>query len=57
MRQTVYRCPVTREMVQQEVGEQPQCGDEQHYDTVLCRACGHSHLINRATGKVLGQKD
>jgi hypothetical protein len=57
MKAVLYRCPVTRELVQHEIAEQPEPGDEQRYDSVECPACGGSHLINRATGKALGQKD
>jgi len=37
--------------------DKPSRGDCQRFDSTTCLACGMSHLINRATGKALGQQD
>jgi hypothetical protein len=52
----IYRCPTTALNVQgwftDEVAD-----DETAYETVTCPACSRVHLVNRATGRALGQDD
>jgi hypothetical protein len=57
MRRVLFRCPITGKLVQHFIADEPSRGDCQRFDSVTCLACGMSHLINRATGKALGQKD
>lgn len=50
----VFRCPATGLNAQGWfLGEAPI--DEGTYEAVSCLACGQAHLVNRFTGKVLGE--
>jgi hypothetical protein len=44
-------------MVQHFIAEEPEPSDQARFDVVTCLACALPHLINRVTGKALGQKD
>jgi len=57
MRPTVFRCPTTGKLVQHFIAEEARAGHLDHFDSVQCNACGLTHFVNRATGRVLGQKD
>ncbi len=57
MKPTVFRCMSTGKLVQHFIAEYPNEDDVRRFETVNCNACGLPHLINRATGKALGQKD
>lgn len=58
MRPTLFRCPITEKLVQHFVGELPSDGEpDARFEAVACPACGHTHMVNVTTGKVLGQKD
>jgi hypothetical protein len=57
MRPVLFRCPTTGEQVQHLIAEEPSPDDHRRFDTVQCLACGLTHLINRATGKTIGQHD
>jgi hypothetical protein len=55
MRPVIFRCPTTGKLVQHFLAHEPAPEDQHRFDTVRCNACGLPHLINRATGKALGQ--
>jgi hypothetical protein len=57
MKAALFRCPRSGELVRHFIADQPKPGDQHRYDAVRCNACSLPHMINRATGKVLGQKD
>ena len=48
----MYRCPNTGYRVQGEA-----VTDTDTYEAVLCALCQRTHLVNPATGKVLGGED
>ena len=50
----VFRCPATDFDVQHELGDDPDIS-ENEYEAVTCVACAALHLVNRRTGKVMGQ--
>jgi hypothetical protein len=56
MESLVFRCTQTRTNVQVWLREaaQPECADS--YEAVTCPACARVHLINRKTGKMLGDE-
>jgi hypothetical protein len=51
----LYRCPNTSKTVQGFIAEEVE--DEDTYTSIDCLACQKVHLVNPATGKVLGQSD
>lgn len=53
----IYRCPTTALNVQGWFADEVGDDEETAYETVTCLACSQVHLVNRATGKVLGQDD
>ena len=53
----IYRCPTTALNVQGWFAEEIDSDQDTIYETVTCPACTRVHLVNRATGKVLGQDD
>jgi len=57
MRSVIFRCPTTGKQVQHFLAEEIGPDDHHRFNAVQCAACGLTHLINRATGKVLGQQD
>ena len=52
----LYRCPNTGYRVQGFVAEDVS-EDPERYEAVTCLACQRVHLVNLATGKVLGAED
>jgi hypothetical protein len=54
-RQIVFKCPTTGMNVQHELPGAPSEAPDTHV-SVICPACTRLHLINRATGKLLGQR-
>jgi hypothetical protein len=52
----VYRCPDTEFQVQAYSPLNLEDGVDT-YETVTCTICGKVHLINPATGKVLGEDE
>ncbi|PSO13966.1 hypothetical protein C7G42_33655 [Bradyrhizobium sp. MOS003] len=52
-RHIVFRCPQTGMNVQHRLSEEP--GDRTHV-SVSCPACTRLHLIDRASGKLLGDR-
>jgi hypothetical protein len=53
----LYRCPRTGLNVQGFVADDPTEGGGDNYVPVECLACSGIHLVNPATGKVLGEDD
>ncbi len=54
VRNFIYRCPTTGHNVQ---GSTPEVGEGQdHYIAETCLACGRVHLVNPATGKLMGEE-
>lgn len=51
----LYRCPNTGFKVQGYSAEET--SDEDAYQSVTCIMCRQVHLVNPATGKVLGESD
>ena len=50
----LFTCPATNLKVQHWiVGDENTPDDE--YEAVICKACARLHLVNRKTGKLLGQ--
>jgi hypothetical protein len=56
MKPILYRCPTTSELVQHFIAEEPDAEDEDRYDSVEYPACAYVHFINRATGKIMGDR-
>ena len=52
----LYRCPNTGSRVQGYVAEEVP-DDTNAYKSITCLACRQVHLVNPATGKVLGEDD
>lgn len=51
----LYRCPTTGRNVQGWVAEEVNSDNGDNvYETLVCLACNHYHLVNPSTGKVLG---
>jgi hypothetical protein len=49
----LYRCPTTGFQVQGwATDDDPENGE--HYESVICLACGRVHFVNPKTGRVLG---
>jgi hypothetical protein len=57
MKPALFRCPTTGAMVQHMIASEADPADRNRYDSVRCAACSLPHLINRVTGKALGEKD
>jgi len=51
----VFSCPSTNLNVQHWRDDDDEVALDHEYEGVMCKACGRLHLINRKTGKVLGQ--
>ena len=51
----LFRCPSTGLNVQHRWDDDPDVS-ENEYEVVPCPACARMHLINRKTGKLLGQE-
>ena len=54
---TCFTCPSTNLNVQHSRDEDDEDAPDNEYEAVTCKACARLHLINRKTGKVLGQDD
>jgi hypothetical protein len=52
----LYRCPSTGFRVQGYTAEETSADDE-IYETVTCLACQRMHLVNLASGKVMGEEN
>jgi hypothetical protein len=57
MKPALFRCPTTGAMVQHMIAAEADPADRNRYDSVRCAACSLPHLINRVTGKTLGEKE
>ncbi len=57
MENLVFRCTQTGSNVQVWLPQPPEADRLDSYEAVRCPACGRIHLVNRATGKTLGEKD
>jgi hypothetical protein len=53
----LFICPATNLTVQHWRDEDNEGASDNEYEAVTCKACTRVHLINRKTGKVLGQAD
>jgi len=53
----LFTCPSTNLNVQHWRDEDDEDAPYNEYEAVTCKACARLHLINRKTGKVLGQED
>jgi len=54
MAATLFTCPVTKTKVQHWLNRDDDASDNE-YEAITCKACSRIHLINRKTGKLLGQ--
>jgi len=54
MASVVFRCPNVGIHVHGWVADDGAEIDENVYDSIMCNACRQVHLVNRATGRVLG---
>ena len=52
----LFTCPSTNLNVQHWRDEDDEGASDSEYEAVTCKACTRVHLINRKTGKVLGQR-
>src|SRR3974390_300801 len=53
----LFKCPRTGLNVQHWLAEEVEPDNPQSsYETVVCKACTRLHFINRATGKLMGDK-
>ena len=50
----IFRCPATSMNVQHWLGDDEDMPEDE-YEVITCPACKGLHLVNRKTGKVLGQ--
>jgi len=55
MENLVYRCTQTRSNIQVWL-EAPTPGDEDRYEAIACPACERTHLVNKWTGRTLGDR-
>ena len=53
----LYRCPNTGLKVQGWSADEITEDEADTYETVTCTACGQLHLVNRESGRVLGDRD
>jgi hypothetical protein len=53
----VFICPSTNLNIQHCRDEDDENASDNEYEAIMCKACARLHLINRKTGKVLGQND
>jgi hypothetical protein len=52
----VFTCPATSMNVQHWLDDE-QDAPENEYEAITCPACTKVHLLNRKTGKILGQDE
>jgi hypothetical protein len=53
----IFRCPTTGMNVQAWFADDVSAGNSETYESVTCPACKRIHLVNRSTGKTLGDVD
>lgn len=56
MADTLFTCPSTALKVQHRLDDDADA-PETEYEAITCKACARLHLINRKTGRLLGQHD
>jgi len=56
MGKLIFRCARTGMNVQIEMPEPAPAEPPHSYESVTCPACTRIHLVNKATGKLLGDK-
>ncbi len=56
MQNLVFRCPQASTNVQVWLPDSAQPEPADSYEAVTCPACARVHLINRKTGRMLGDK-
>jgi hypothetical protein len=56
MAASLFTCPLTDLKVQHWLDDDEDAS-ETEYEAITCKACGRLHLINRKTGRLLGQQD
>ena len=50
----IYRCPTTGLNVQGLFADEVPADDTETYESVSCPVCARVHLVNRSTGRTLG---
>jgi hypothetical protein len=50
----LYRCPITGHNVQGFIADNAASPDDNVYEAVACTLCRGVHLVNPATGRVIG---
>ncbi len=55
MAKVLFVCPSTAFKVQHWLEDDDDASDDE-YEVITCPACAKVHLINRKTGKLLGEK-
>ena len=55
-RHILFKCPQVGMNVQHRISDEPDDEVKNEYIQVICPACTRLHLINRKTGKLLGDK-
>jgi len=53
----IYRCPATGLNVQGWFADEVVPNENETYESVKCLACSQLHLVNRSTGRPLGDDD
>jgi hypothetical protein len=56
MASLTFRCALTAAEVPVPFSPDPE-SDPNTYEYVVCPACSRSHLVNRSTGKLIGDRD
>lgn len=56
MAHVLYQCPRTNMKVQTWLSDAPASNKPGEFEIVTCPACTQMHFINRATGKLLGDR-
>jgi hypothetical protein len=51
----IYRCPTTGLNVQGLSADEVPADDTETYESVTCPVCTRVHLVNRSTGRTLGE--
>ncbi len=53
----IHRCPKTGLSVQGWFADAGPANEAETYEAVMCTACSQVHLVNRSTGRTLGDDD
>ena len=54
---SVFTCPKTSMKVQHWLSDEDEGVSDNEYEGIMCPACTKMHLINRKSGKLLGQDE